>query len=69
MMYNACFNTLLNGNVHNVIFFTEFMKEMLALYGNFTVYCDSTHDITSYADVSLYVLAVRTNCGFQVKQD
>ena len=45
------------------------MKEMLALYGNFTVYCDSTHDITSYADVSLYVLAVRTNCGFQVKQD
>ena len=42
---------------------------MVSKYGNYTIYCDSTHNITRYKSISLYVIAVKTNCGFQVRYD
>ena len=33
---------------------------------NLCVYCDSTHKVAVNENVSLYVLALKTNTGFQV---
>ena len=42
------------------------MKKMLARYGNYTVNMDATHKTTEYENAVLYVIAVRTNCDYQV---
>ena len=50
----------------NLMSISAFMKHLLSVYGNMTVYLDATHNVCDYADISLFIFAVRTNCVFQV---
>ena len=50
----------------NLMPISAFMKHLLSVYGNMTVYLDATHNVCDYADMSLFILAVSTNCVFQV---
>ena len=46
--------------------YSEFMKEVCERYAGMTVFLDATHKVTRYHDVSLVILAARTNSKFQV---